>query len=350
VTKADRWLDLIAYLLQHRVPVTREQILQAIEAYRDAPDGASLEQDMERLRRLGVDIEAVPLPRSEGEPTPAYRLRPGDFYLPYLELEPAPTTAERPARPYRGLRTLKISRKDLDVLERATRRLAERPDFPLFAAAASARRKLAFDLPLTTPQVERILAGLSRRRAAQALEVLQQAVATKRHVRVTYYSIGRDLQEQLDLEPHALFFNWGRWYCVASTPGDVGWRVLRVDRMRDPGSLGETFTTPTEFSVNDFVGRLPWELSDSPAVRVRARFAFPESRWVLAQRVGLVVEALTADGGVVLEFRVNDAGPFLRWLLTFRDHVQVEEPADVAASLERLRRQVAALYADGRRA
>lgn len=350
MTKAGRWLDLLAYLLQHRVPVTEEQILQAVESYRDVLDTPTLEQDLERLALLGVEIEVVSFPRPEGGATRAYRLQPGDFYLPYVELEPAPTTAERPARPYRGLRTLKISRKDLGVLERATRRLAERPDFPLAAAAAAARRKLAFDLPLTTPQVERILTGLGRRRVAQALEVLQRAVATRRRVHVTYYSIGRDQQEQLELEPYALFFNWGRWYCVAGTPGEEGWRVFRVDRMRDPGSLGSTFTIPTGFSVDEFVGRLPWELSDSPAVRVQVRFAFPESRWVLAQRVGLVREALATDGSAVLEFGVNDAGPFLRWLLTFRDHVQVEEPIKVAAALEKLRRQVAALYADDRRA
>jgi predicted DNA-binding transcriptional regulator YafY len=355
VTKADRWLDLVTFLLQYRVPVTREQILQSVDAYRtglqtaEDPDGVrrTFDQDVEQLGRLGVEIEVLtPAEQSEAELTTTYRLRPGDFYLPYLELEPAPTTSERPAQPYRGLRTLKISRKDLGVLERATRRLAGRPDFPLAAAAVAARRKLAFDLPLTTQQVERILAGLTKRRAAQALEVLQQAVATRRCVRVTYYSIGRDLQEQLDLEPYGLFFNWGRWYCVAGAPDQSGWRVFRVDRMRDPGPLQATFARPAKFSVADYVGRLPWELSETPPVRVRARFAFPESRWVLAQHVGLVREPFTPDGGAVLDFQVNDPGPFLRWLLTFRDHVRVEEPAAVAGALERLRRQVAALYAD----
>ena len=355
MTKGGRWLDLITFLLQYRVPVTREQILQSVEAYRAAlQDGddrdavrRTFEQDVEQLGRLGVEIEVVTAAeQSAAGTTTTYRLRPGDFYLPYLELEPAPTTSERPARPYRGLRTLKISRKDLGVLERATRRLAERPDFPLAAAAATARRKLAFDLPLTTQQVDRILAGLMKRRAAQALEVLQQAVATRRRVRVTYVSIGRDTREQLDLEPYGLFFNWGRWYCVAGTPDQSGWRVLRVDRMRDPGPFEVTFARPAEFSVGDYVGRLPWELSEAPAVRVRAHFAFPESRWVLAQRVGMVREPFTADGGAVLEFQVRDAGPFLRWLLTFRDHVRVEEPAAVAGALEKLRRQVAALYAD----
>jgi predicted DNA-binding transcriptional regulator YafY len=358
VTKATRWLDLIAFLLQHRYPVPEAQVLQSVEAYRAELDGGgdpgsvrrTFEQDRDRLARLGVAIETIALPAQSGGAATAYRLRPGDFYLPYLELEPAPTTAERPARPYRGLRTLKIARRDLAILDRATRRLALRPDFPLAAAAGSARRKLAFDLPLTVPQVDRMLAGLTKRRAAQALEVLQQAVATRRRARVIYYSIGRNAQEQLDIEPYGLFFNWGRWYCVGVTTDQSEWRVFRVDRMRDAGLLEVTFVLPKTFRVAEYVGRLPWELADSPAVRVRARFAFPESRWVLAQKVGLVREALTVDGGAELEFHVRDSGPFLRWLLTFRDHVEVLEPASVAGALERLRRQVAALYLESSRA
>jgi hypothetical protein len=131
VTQGARWIDLIAFLLQYRVPVTRTQILHSVESYRAALQeggdvdavGRTFEQDVERLGRLGVEIERlIPPEPSAGASAPAYRLRPGDFYLPYLELEPASTTAERPARPYGGLRMLKISRRDLGVLERATRR------------------------------------------------------------------------------------------------------------------------------------------------------------------------------------------------------------------------------------
>lgn len=358
MTRAERWLDLIAFLLQHRVPLTEDRILHAVEGYRLALDGGAspaavrrlFEQDRNRLKKLGVGIETVGLPDRGGTDVTAYRLRPGAFYLPYLELEPAPTTAERPARPIRELRTLKISRRDLAVLERATGRLAGRPDFPLAAAAAAARRKLGFDLPLTVAQVERILGGLSMRRDAQAVDVLQRAVALRRRVLVTYYSIGRETQERLELEPSGLFFNRGLWYCVARSSGLSEWRVLRVDRMREARMLESRFTPPAEFNLAGYVGRLPWELAGSPPVRVRVRFAFPESRWVLAQHVGQVREALAADGAAVLEFQVSEAGPFLRWLLTFRDHAEVQEPAAVAAALERLRRQVAALYAEGARA
>ena len=354
-SKAARWLDLLAFLLQHRFPVTREQILQSIGDYKaDLETGSDpetvrrkFERDKDELRELGLRIETVPLPDQAGdEPATGYRLRPADFYLPYLELEPEPTVAERPARPYQGLRTLHISREDLDILDRATRRLAERTDFPLASAAASARRKLAFDLPFTTAQVERILAAPMSSPTARALEVLQLAVAERRRVRATYYSIGRDVEEQREIEPYGLFFNWGYWYCVVGGPRHHGWRVFRVDRVRNAEPLDQTFEPPLKFTVRSFLGRRPWQLASSEPERVRVRFAFPESRWVIAQRVGEIREPLTEDGSAVLEFQVNDRKPFLRWLLAFRHHAQVERPRAVADELEALRREVAALYRD----
>ncbi|MGH7673880.1 MAG: hypothetical protein ACREMV_01295, partial [Gemmatimonadales bacterium] len=95
VSKAARWLDLIAYLLQHRFPVTREQIFSHVAGYRsDVERGAdpasvrqSFERDKRELRAAGIEIETVDVPDAAGdEPAKGYRLRERDFYLPYLEL------------------------------------------------------------------------------------------------------------------------------------------------------------------------------------------------------------------------------------------------------------------------
>jgi len=78
---------------------------------------------------------------------------------------------------------------------------------------------------------------------------------------------------------------------------------------------------------------------------VRVRFAFPESRWVQAQGVGKAIEPLMDDGGAILEFQVQDANPFLRWLLTFRNQAELQSPKPLAKQLSEMRRQVAKLYA-----
>lgn len=364
IDKTARWLDLIAFLLHHRFPVAREHIFRQVAGYRPAESADSdpatwseteretarrkFERDKDELRAMGIAIETVTVDASAGDETQkGYRLGEVDVYLPYLELEEAPPRA-RADHPYRTVRSLTVSRADLNVLNRATQRLAEREDYPLAPAARSLRRKLAFDLPIPLGRIERVLAEPLAPDASSALAVLQQAVAEHRAVRCAYYSIGRDVEGEREIEPQGLFFNWGHWYCVVSERGDYRFKVFRVDRIRGAelvqGNQGEFEPNP-KFRIRHFLGRSAWELADVPATTVTVKFQFPESRWVMAQGTGDVVEPLTEDGGTVLRFAVHDTGPFLRWLLTFRTHAAVLGPREIREELGALRKRVATLYA-----
>jgi len=355
--KAARWLDLIAYLLAHRYPVTREQVFQSVGAYRDDWETAGddqtaleslrrkFERDKDELRALGIDIKSVPMPQDEpDDPNVAYQLKPADFYLPYLELHDSEPHA---AAPVRGLKTVSVSAADVALLDRATARVAQLENTPLGECARSARHKLGFDLPLSERAVERVLSRPMTGDTTKTLALLQGAVATKNAVKCRYYSIGRDSEEDREIEPYGLFFNWSTWYCVAHCRERKTKRVFRVNRMSNAKLVKgneAAFDLPEDFSIRAYVGRAPWELSEREPTVVRARFDFPESRWVQAQSVGESVEPLLEDGGAVLEFDVRDENPFLRWLLTFRSQVRVLEPKSVANDLEQLRNRVVALY------
>jgi predicted DNA-binding transcriptional regulator YafY len=351
--KTVRWLDLIAFLLYHRFPVTREQIFEGVAAYKRGWEEAADEQaretrrrkferDKDELRSLGIEIETVTLADTAADEAGlGYRLRPADVYLPYLEL----TRGDSPSQPYRGLRHLQVSDADIALLDRATRYVAQLTESPLSRAARSARRKLEFDLPIPLHTVERLLARPLSPESTRTLEVLQRAVASYIAVRCRYYAIGRDDEDEREIEPYGLFFSWGRWYCVARARDRDALRVFRVDRMQDAKPVGgpaARFQVPREFSVRKYVGRAPWELSGNEPTWVRVQFRFPESR--CAHRVGKVIEPLLEDGGAVLEFGVRDLGPFLRWLLTFRGQAQVLEPRHVASELAELKERVARLY------
>jgi len=355
--KTARWLDLIAFLLQHRYPVVREDLFRKVRGYLDDPEGATpraresarrkFERDKDELRALGVEIETVEVPSHAGdEPNMAYRLKPGGFYLPYFELHPSEGEVEHP---YRELRRIPLTRHELRTLDRATRRLADRTEFPLAGAAASLRRKLAFDLPLAESDVERVLAEPLPPESHAALATLQEATAARRAVQCTYYSIGRDETAEREIEPWALYFERSTWYCVARARDRAAPRVFRVDRMRDVRPLPgreQTFAVPDDFDVRSYLGRQPWDLSNDPPRRVRVRFGFPQSRWVLNEKRGRPVDPLLEDGGAVIDFEVRERGAFLRWLLTFRRQATVLDPPEVAQELEAMRRQVARLYAE----
>jgi hypothetical protein len=137
--KASRWLDLLAYLLPYHFGVTREQIFGHVGEYAaDLEAGKDpesvrrkFERDKDELRAIGIEIETVTLSGAEGdESRSGYRLRPSGFYLPYLELREGPTAAQ----PVHGVMRIAVTKQDLAMLDRATRRVTDSA-VPVLAAA-----------------------------------------------------------------------------------------------------------------------------------------------------------------------------------------------------------------------
>ena len=351
MTKTERWLNLLAFLLAHRSAVTREEILSQVADYADDWNSGSdtrrestrrkFERDKRELRELGVVFETHKVtPQHEDQEVEAYLLKPKNFYLPYLSLR----TASGSARPY-FLSEVKLDPDDLPILRRAAERVAQLENTPLGAAAQSALRKLSFDLPAVgVGEGERALHAPAPERE---FALLREAVERRRAVRCRYYSIRRDEEAQRVLEPYGLMLSWGHWYCVARSRERNAMRVFRVDRMTHvaqvEGKDGD-FAVPASFKIADYLNRAPWELSENKPVLVTIRIAFPQSRWVIGEGLGRVINAVTDDGGSELEFEVRAIDAFVRWLLPLGRQVEVLSPANVKQQLEAARAELRALY------
>src|SRR4051812_28061776 len=97
MTKLQRWLDLIAYLVGRRLPVEVDELMEKIPAYSeswrdgDAPAQASVrrmfERDKDELRRLGIPIQTVKYNVNYGiDEIEGSRIDRKDFSLPYLKV------------------------------------------------------------------------------------------------------------------------------------------------------------------------------------------------------------------------------------------------------------------------
>lgn len=357
VTKAERWLNLLAFLVDHRSPVAREEIFTEVENYkRDWSTGdetiresvrRKFERDKRELRELGILIEPAPQkiysPRLDQD-VEGYRLKPSDLYLPYLEL-----SGSRPqsGRPYASLPSLSIKPEEFLTLRRAAERVQALGDTALGASAASAVRKLSFDLPeLQSGAAELVLSAPVDDSVHKIFQVLRAGVEQRRPVSCVYYSIGRDVESRRIIEPYGLLLSWGIWYCVARAREKEALRVFRVGRMRDATLLEQEpkFAVPDDFSVRSYLDRAPWELSEDPPVRARVRIAFPHSRWVLAEGLGEILEATDEEGGALLAFAVRAVDPFVRWLLPFGAQVEVLDPPEIRDRLAAERDRLRALY------
>ena len=356
MTKTERWLNLIAFLLNRHYAVAREELLGRVADYKDDWHSGSdtrresarrkFERDKRELRELGVVLETRKVAAGHtDQEVEGYLLKPRDFYLPYLEVRAA---AGPRRRPY-FLPSLSIEPDEVPVLRRAAERVARLEGSALGEAAESVVRKLAFDIPeLALSGREHTLLEPTSPTFGQQFAVLKEGLERQRAVRCRYYAIGPDKEEPRVIEPYGLMLTWGHWYCVARSRERKALRVFRIDRMKDAalvaGPEGE-FAVPRGFSIAPYLNRAPWELSEQKPVAARVRIGFPQSRWVLAEGLGKVTKAVTDDGGVELEFAVRAAEPFIRWLLPFGAQAEVLSPpglkkqlADARAALRRVYR------------
>lgn len=355
VTKTERWLNLIAFLLNRHYPVAREELLSQVEDYKD--DWGSdnerrresarrkFERDKSELRDLGVVLEThrVTAEHTDQE-VEGYVLRAKDFYLPYVEVR---TAATRRAKPY-SLPSVRIEPDEVSILRRAAERVAHLEGTSLGIAAQSVIRKLSLDLPdLTRLTNEGTLLEPTSPSFAKQFAVARQGLEEQRAVVCRYYAIGRDKEEERVIEPYGLMLTWGYWYCVARSRERKALRVFRIDRMKDaalvPGEEAE-FDVPRTFSIAPYLNRAPWELSNDKPFVARVRIGFPHSRWVIGEGLGKVTESVAEDGGAEFEFSVRLADPFIRWLLPFGAQADVLAPATLKKQLAGAREALRRLY------
>ncbi len=367
-TKLQRWLDLIAYLVGRRLPVSADELLRAVPAYagkwtseveRDQETARrTFERDKDELRRLGIPIRTMKYAINRGlDPQEGYVIEKRDFYLPYLKLvqEAGPPPEPRLRSRHRP-DTVEIREADAPLALEALRRVADVPGFPLRHEARSAFRKLAFDIDPAafagdTPTV------LFAEKPGTAeltthLRVLSDALLARKTVHFRYHGIYRGQETKRTVDGYGVLLQYGHWYFIGHDHDRQEVRVFRVGRMENVRANTKSpnrpdYAIPADFRLDVYVGRQAWELGgpEEQAVEARVLFPFPLSLWAERNEHGLAVER-RADGGVVRAFQVHQVGPFLRWLLSLPEAVLLEPPA-LIDELRTLADSIAAAHEEG---
>lgn len=350
-TKLQRWLDLIAFLVGRRYPVTVDQVLDAVPAYlapTDTDDTIALassrkmfERDKRELREIGIPIETVTF-AVEGQEAEGYRLRDRDFYLPYLRL-----LEEGGGAPAGEARTVELSLREAEVARRALDEVAGLPAFPLRYEARSALRKLSFDLVAYGLDADPVLyaARPGEEEVRDRLRTLTGALTSGTRVRFRYHGIYRGKTTDRDVAGYGLFFQRGHWYWIGHDALRDAVRVFRVDRMEEVKATKRTYEVPDDFDLSAYREREAWELGggDEAPLGARIRFAFPRSLWAERNGRGTLVEH--HPGGVsVRVFEVHQVDPFLRWILSLEGDAEILEPAELRRAFHDLVAEVSSLY------
>ena len=365
ITKLQRWLDLIAFLVGRRLPVSVEAIMEGVPAYAVKRGGADetnrastlrmFERDKDELRELGIPIETISYHVNYGaEHVQGYCIRRRDFYLPYLKLATAVAGSNASPRPPYPLQEVELTKSEAATALGALREIAQVPSFPFTREAKSAFRKLAFDLDPNEFDDSSVLyvdrPGADEIRAR--MRPLSSALLARKCVTFRYHGIYRGEATVREVRPLGLFFQGGSWYLAGHDLGREDTRVFRVSRMEEievnPSRPGTPdYEIPDGFRLEDYLQRQAWELGDDNGIAARVLFGFPLSLWADRNHHGTLVQD-DPDGSAVREFSVHQVDPFLRWLLSLGKEVQIISPDELASELRKLAAAVAALYQEAR--
>jgi len=370
ISKLQRWLDLISFLVSHRFPVTVDQVMEGVQAYAgrwmDGDETArqsvrrQFERDKDELRAFGIPIETRPLGAAwAGEIEEGYHLSRRNFFLPYVRVvteeggeavpgfEPRAGASGGQRSP--GAPMVRLTPEEAQRAADGLRTLADTPGFPLAHEARSALRKLTFDLeppaPPETPVRFLPPPGVAQIRAR--LDTLSRALLTRKRVEFPYHSIYRDAREDRLAHPYGLFLRRSHWYLVGHDLERNALRLFRVSRMGEvalnthrPGT--PDYEIPADFQLGAFTGRDAWDLhgDESPPLDARVEFRFPLSLWAQRNEMGELLED-RSDGSQLRAFTVRDEGPFLRWVLSLGNEAAIVTPEPLAQALKDLAEAVA---------
>ena len=202
--KTERILNLTICLLVSGRFVPRSRIREAVEGYHDLSDAAferTFERDKDELRALGVPIEVGSFdPLFDDEP--GYRILPGEFELPPI---------------------------DLDAEEASVVGVAAR----VWQHASMAESTMSAIAKLRAAGVEPDVSQLaalepSVQASEPAFEPLWNAVLDRSRVSFTY----RDGSHRT-LEPWGMTASKGRWYVIGRDTDRAATRMFKLSRMTD---------------------------------------------------------------------------------------------------------------------
>lgn len=359
VSKVQRWIDLLASLLGHRMPVTFEELAKDVPQY--LADGSvaagtpsptlkrMFERDKVELRELGVPIESI---GEEGSDESAYRLRTKDFYLPYLGIvsERGKSTPERIDRyGYHSLATLAFEPDELEAIVEGAKRVAQVGDPVLAEDARSAMRKLAFDLPLgaTDAPDDTVLVPPRKRADPKLLSTLGDALFRRKRVTFACHTMGAETSASRSVEPYGLFFVNGHWYLAARDVEKNAMRNFRVSRIEklkvNAGKKGTAdYEIPPSFSLKEHAqSRQAWEIGDGDSFEAVVEFTGESGAVVAAAALGKPDETSAS----LRRFRVRRSDTFARWLFSFAGDAVPVSPQALVTEYSALVERTKALYA-----
>lgn len=166
------------------------------------------------------------------------------------------------------------------------------------------------------------------------IDVLAQAAAAGRTLRLRYRKPGGDNAEERIVDPLHVGNVNGDWYLFAHDHLRKAIRTFVPSRILSADPTGDTFQRPSRFNLEKHLGDSFGVLSRTGDYAVRIRFERAVADYIREKRWHPSQKLVEADGGAVeLQLRLGSLQEIERWILGWGGHAQVLEPKELADSV-----------------
>ena len=182
-------------------------------------------------------------------------------------------------------------------------------------------------------------------RSRETIQLLNDAVVSRRTVRMKYRTGRTGAVATRDLDPYRVWYRSGGLYVVGFDHKSSEIRTFAVDRIQAIAATDENFRVKRDFDFDRYIGSSFGVIAE-PAIPVHIRFDARWASWV-EERTWHASQTLerTDDGALELRMEVGGTAELRTWILSFGSGAEVIEPAtlrdeviaDLEASLDRYR-------------
>ena len=162
----------------------------------------------------------------------------------------------------------------------------------------------------------------------QTLLPIQQAVVSRRVLRLTYRARARAEDTVRDVEPLGVIYYGGAWYLVAWCRLRADLRHFKLERVRGLEVRAERFPVRENFSLRE---HLEHDVGTHSTIPARVWFAEDAMERVRREGFSGFVEARPARGGQEVDFMTFSLEWLARWLLSFGEDAEALAPAELRA-------------------
>jgi proteasome accessory factor B len=307
--KLERLMNLTAALLDAERPLTADDIAERVVGYASGKEAfrRTFERDKDELRQLGIPITMATIPGSYPEEQ-GYRVDRDAYELPDPGLAPDELAALRLA--LQAVRVGEQSGDGSEALWKLGGIVEAGPTEERGRAAAVAVASLPPD-----PSLVPLFSAVLERRVARFSYTSSTAVADR------------------EVEPWRLEYRRGRWYLTAFDRDREEERNFRLDRIAGTVVLDAPATATGPDPVAAGGTAHPWAFGEGEAVTAVLRVDGEHASLALDQLGQEAVIDVAADGSTTFAVPVTSWPAFRSFVLSFLDHAEVLEPAELRSDL-----------------